>query len=210
RAWLELDGMPRYQVIRFQVIAASRAATTASSLACFGSTRPAPTVLATAVPVTAPKKFSAAAIRIAWSGVSTRVAITVAMALAVSWKPLMKSKTIPSATTTIRIVTSGILLDHGPQDVSHVFTPVGGVLDDLQDLLPAEQLEPVAPFLDQPRQCHPQHAVGLVLQSVDLDRALLDLGEPLLVRQERHGYRDLLGHLQDQAGQAPRPRHRLL
>src|SRR5205823_10892715 len=132
---------------------------------------------------------NAAAIRIAWSGVSTRVAMTVAMALAVSWKPLMKSKATPSATTTIRIVTSGILLDHGAQDVSHVLTAVGGVLDDLQDFLPAEQLEPVAPLFDQPCQGRPQHAVGLVLQSVDLDRALLDLGQLLLVGQQWHGRR---------------------
>src|SRR5574337_621958 len=104
--------MPRYHVIRFQEMAASNAATTANSVASLGSTNPDPTVLATAVPVTAPKKLRPAAIRMAWTGLSTRVATTVAMALAVSWKPLMKSKTMASATITNRIAISGILLDH--------------------------------------------------------------------------------------------------
>ena len=53
---------------------------------------PLPTVLATSVPAIAPAKFSTAAITIAAVGGSTRVEITVATALAVSWNPLMKSK----------------------------------------------------------------------------------------------------------------------
>ena len=53
------------------------------------STRPEPMVLATAVPAKAPMKLKAAAITIAWRGWSARVATEVAIALAVSWKPLM-------------------------------------------------------------------------------------------------------------------------
>ena len=53
------------------------------------STRPEPMVLATAVPANAPMKLNAAAMRIAYAGRRARVATEVAMALAVSWKPLM-------------------------------------------------------------------------------------------------------------------------
>ena len=52
-------------------------------------TRPAPIVLATAVPANAPMKLNAAAMSTAWRGLSARVATEVAMAFAVSWKPLM-------------------------------------------------------------------------------------------------------------------------
>ena len=46
-------------------------------------------VVATAVPANAPMKLNAVAIRIAQAGDSARVATDVAIALAVSWKPLM-------------------------------------------------------------------------------------------------------------------------
>ena len=46
-------------------------------------------VLATAVPAKAPMKLKAAAMRTASCGRSARVATEVAIALAVSWKPLM-------------------------------------------------------------------------------------------------------------------------
>ena len=84
--------MPRYQVIRFQVIAASSVATTATWVASCGSTSPAPTVFATAVPVSAPSEVERGGHQDRLRGLSTRVATTVAMAFAVSWKPLMKSK----------------------------------------------------------------------------------------------------------------------
>ena len=46
-------------------------------------------VIATAVPVSAPRKFAVADMRIAYSGLSARVETDVAIAFAVSWKPLM-------------------------------------------------------------------------------------------------------------------------
>ncbi len=46
-------------------------------------------VVATAVPVRAPAKFAAADRAMAWLGRRARVEILVAMAFAVSWKPLM-------------------------------------------------------------------------------------------------------------------------
>ena len=59
-----------------------------------GSIRPLPIVLATAVPTTkAATKLKNAAQTTATPGESTRVETTVAMELALSWNPLMKSKT---------------------------------------------------------------------------------------------------------------------
>src|SRR5919199_2302518 len=96
-AWLELDGSPRYQVSRFQMMAATRAEMTSDWVEISGGTMPLPTVVATAVPESAPRKLSTPAISTARPGDSTRVATDVAMALAVSWKPLMKSNVSPSA-----------------------------------------------------------------------------------------------------------------
>jgi len=58
-----------------------------------GSISPFPTVLATAVPTTnAAMKLKNAAQTTATPGLRTRVETTVAIELALSWKPLMKSK----------------------------------------------------------------------------------------------------------------------
>src|SRR5262245_58349231 len=107
-AWLELEGMPKYHVIRFQTIPPSSAQISTSFVMekTFESSSPDEIVLATAVPHIAPIRFVQAAIAIASRGVSTFVETTVAMELAVSWKPLMYSKT--SATrTTVRISVIG-------------------------------------------------------------------------------------------------------
>ncbi len=83
--------MPKYQVMRFQVIAPSRAASTTTS-ACSpvsGASRTLKTVLATLVPRNAPTKFMTAAISRATRGVSARVDTDVAIAFAASWKPLV-------------------------------------------------------------------------------------------------------------------------
>ena len=88
-AWLLELGMPSRHVMRFQVIAPIRAAATTTRSVSVDSTRPAPIVLATAVPVSAPTKFAVADSRIACSGLRARVDTEVAIAFAVSWKPLM-------------------------------------------------------------------------------------------------------------------------
>src|SRR5438552_3155339 len=61
RAWLDDEGMPKYQVTRFQIIAPISADMTStceelrlSNLTLPGSTRPLVIVLATACPVSAP------------------------------------------------------------------------------------------------------------------------------------------------------------
>src|SRR6266581_3889069 len=100
-AWLELDGRPNHQVSRFQMIAPSRAQMMMSELitTSFESTSPDEMVLATAVPHMAPSRLVTAASRTAWRGVSTLVETTVAIELAVSWKPLMYSKMSATAMT---------------------------------------------------------------------------------------------------------------
>ena len=85
---LEL-GTAYHHVIRSQAIAPRSAAMTMAWVVVSSLTRPAPIVLATAVPANAPMKLNAAAMRTAVRGLSARVATEVAMAFAVSWKPLM-------------------------------------------------------------------------------------------------------------------------
>ena len=97
----ELDGIPPYQVIRFHVIAPISAARITSASTLSGRTMPLPIVRATLTPnPKAATKLKNAAQTTAWVGVRTRVDTTVAMELAASWKPLMKSKT--RATTTMK------------------------------------------------------------------------------------------------------------
>ena len=101
RAWLEDEGSPNHQVIRFQtmpplsaqIISWELTSTTSASI------RPEEMVSATAVPISAPIRFITAASATACMGESTLVATTVAMELAVSWKPLMYSKTSATNTT---------------------------------------------------------------------------------------------------------------
>src|SRR5450759_5428995 len=95
RAWLLELGIARAHVIRFQAMAPKSAAarTVAPFLRIILSwTTPEPIVVATAVPKTrAPTKLAVAERRIACAGLRARVDTEVAMALAVSWKPLMLS-----------------------------------------------------------------------------------------------------------------------
>ena len=96
------DGRPFHQVIRFQMMPPSRAhritcGVTSTTLVL---SRPEAMVSATAVPVSAPMRFMKAASITAQPGESTLVATTVAMELAVSWKPLMNSKTSAARITT--------------------------------------------------------------------------------------------------------------
>src|SRR5437868_8361169 len=83
-AWLELDGNPNNQVTMFQMNAARTALSTVPIVTTPVSTRPLPTVVATAPPKSAPVRLKNAAIPIACRGVSTLVETTVAIALAAS------------------------------------------------------------------------------------------------------------------------------
>src|SRR5690606_37939411 len=96
------DGSPFHQVIRFQMMPPPSAhrITCEVTATTSVSTRPDAIVIATAVPVSAPTRFITAAMITACPGVSTLVATTVAMELAVSWKPLMNSNTSAAKITT--------------------------------------------------------------------------------------------------------------
>ncbi len=82
------DGMPKYHVMRFQVIAPMRALMTTvnacSEVMSSKPTRISLMVLATPTPNSAPTKFRMAAMTSAIRGVSARVDTEVAMALAAS------------------------------------------------------------------------------------------------------------------------------
>ena len=104
-AWEDELGIPYNQVIKFQIMAAIIAANTTTKPCCNlnGSTISFVIVPATPVKVNAPIKFMTAANKIALLGVNARVETAVATALAVSWKPLIKSNI--NENITIAIVT---------------------------------------------------------------------------------------------------------
>src|SRR3954463_6944052 len=66
---------------------------------------PLATVAATVMEMKAPTKFSTAAMPTAIFGFSAPVAIVVAIAFAVSWNPLVKSKTSATATTSTTMMS---------------------------------------------------------------------------------------------------------
>ena len=105
-AWLELEGRPRYHVIRFQVIAPTRPASTTSRVTTSGFTIPVATVAATLKETNAPRTLRTAALRTASRGESARVETLVAIELAVSWNPFVKSKKSAVATTATRVRSS--------------------------------------------------------------------------------------------------------
>src|SRR4051794_2968885 len=99
-AWDELEGSPRYQVTRFHRMAPTSPAKITTGLMSVSSTSPPEIVFATWTDRKAPVRFRHAAIATAVRGRNAPVAIDVAIALAVSWKPLVKSKTNAVTTTT--------------------------------------------------------------------------------------------------------------
>ncbi len=90
KACEELVGIPKYQVIRFQMMAPRSPPRMTHWSTTLASTTPLPTVLATWTPKPkAATKLKKAAQATACMGVRTRVETTVAIELAASWKPLM-------------------------------------------------------------------------------------------------------------------------
>src|SRR5712671_3815996 len=95
----ELDGIPKNQVSRFHTIAPVRPAATTVSVTSLVSTRPLAIVAATARDRNAPIRLSTPDRATAIRGRSAPVAIVVAIALPVSWNPLVKSKARAVITT---------------------------------------------------------------------------------------------------------------
>src|SRR5215203_1594399 len=102
----ELDGSPKYQVIRFQAMAPTSPANTIVEVISPASTMPLATVAATSREMNAPAKLRIDANPTAIRGDSARVEIEVATTLAVSWKPFVKSNARAVATTMTRITSS--------------------------------------------------------------------------------------------------------
>src|SRR5690606_492036 len=142
RAWLDEDGRPNHQVIRFQMTPPDSAQMITCELttSTSASIRPEELILATAEPQRAPTRFMKAARATACIGVSTLVATTVAMELAVSWKPLMYSNTRATSTTTSTssravLMGSGVLEDDVVDHVAGIAAAVDGLLEDLEQVL---------------------------------------------------------------------------
>jgi len=101
------------------------------------STSPIPTVLATAVPDNAPTKFNIVAIATAALGVKALVDTEVAIAVAVSWKPFIKSNTSArTITQTSKKKVSGMFEDYSFKYVGNILAFIRCILKVLVDLLP--------------------------------------------------------------------------
>src|SRR3954447_19617610 len=101
----EDDGRPAHHVARFHAIAPTSPANTTVVVIAPASTMPDPTVAATFSEMNAPAKFRTADEATAKRGDIARVDTDVAIALAVSWNPLVKSNA-SAVTTTITRMTS--------------------------------------------------------------------------------------------------------
>src|SRR2546427_10446117 len=212
RACDELVGSPQYQVMRSQTIAPRSAARITHWSTTLVSTTPLPTVVATWTPKpNAATKLKNAAHTTAWSGVSTRVETPVAIELAASWKPLMKSKTSATKmmkTTAVntegRAIGSRHLEDDPLDAVRHVLAAVGDRLHRLVDLLPLDHLDGVALLLEHRGEGLAQQGVGAVLKAVHLHRVLVE------ARVHRAQAPDAAVHRRDlrHAHPCPRPARR--
>src|SRR5918999_387343 len=169
-------GRPSHQVRKFQAMAPVSPAKITASLTTAESTV-LPTVLATWVWKTRKAtKLNSAAQTTAIRGVSTRVETTVAIELAASWKPLVKSNTSARTTmaTTATRPRSGMLDDDGLHRVGDVLEAVERLLELLDDVLPHEHVAGRVLGVEVV-EVGPGPAVqpvALVLQLVDVDQVV--------------------------------------
>src|SRR3954452_13820992 len=101
----ELDGRPAHHVARFQAIAPTSPANTTEVVTAPESTIPEPMVAATFSEMNAPAEVRTADNPTANRGDIARVDTEVAIALAVSWKPFVKSNASAVTTTTTRMTS---------------------------------------------------------------------------------------------------------
>src|SRR3954462_3989619 len=137
-------------------------------------------VAATARDRTAPTKLRVAARRTATRGGIARVETDVATALAVSWKPFVKSNASAVPTTIQRTMSSialAVLDHHALEDVGRALRRVDGLLEALEDVLPADHHHRGDPRLDQRGGRLADLAVAVFLEPIDLDREVADVAE---------------------------------
>src|SRR3954454_5692761 len=210
------EGRPNHQVARFQAIAPIRPANTVSSVIVPASTIPLAIVAATCSDRNAPTKFSVDDMATATRGDIARVETDVAIAFAVSWKPLVKSKASAVATTITRTTSSPMqvvlpasaVLDHDALErVRHVLAGVDGLFEALEDVLPANHDHRIDPVVEERGDRVAARAVAVVLQAVDLDRVVRHVLE---VAQPRHGLGDLARGLEQDVRHPLRLLHRRL
>src|SRR3954471_15155664 len=136
------EGRPNHHVARFQAIAPIRPANTTVGVTASASTMPLATVAATSSEMNAPTKLKTADIATAARGDSARVEMLVAIALAVSWNPLVKSNASAVATTmyrtmslsTMEVLQLRVLDDDAFEHVRHVLAGVDRLLEALVDV----------------------------------------------------------------------------
>src|SRR5690606_32995019 len=104
---------------------------------------------------------------------------------------LTNSNTIPRATTSNRtrkalsIVASEVAHHDALEDVGNVLAAIGCLFKEIVNCLPPEELEQIV-LLEQSCHARSKHAISIVLESVDLDRVLIDLAEVFVIAQQRH------------------------
>src|SRR3954469_11303273 len=156
RACEDDEGSPKYHVTRFQTIAPATAAnTTTRPCDVSGASMMLPTVLATLTDTSDPARLNTAARASAARGVRARVDTDVAMALAASWNPLVKSnpnaKTMRMTRPSVSTPCSGLLDGDRLDRVGDVLECVGCGLELLGDLLQLEHHQRVELAAEQPR-----------------------------------------------------------
>src|SRR5438045_4692812 len=169
--------------MRFQEMAPSRAAITTTRPGLIAS------VLAIvfdtlawkkATVITAPTRLKTAARPTAARGDSARVEIDVAIALAVSWKPFVKSNaTATPIVIQSRIAVSCILDRDGLHHVGGVLACIHRRLEQVVDVLPLHELGGVRFSREEVADRGAGEAVALVFQPVYLEAVRLELGESL-------------------------------
>src|SRR5664279_513483 len=156
-----------------------------------------------------------AAKTIACCGFSTPVETTVAIELAASWKPFMKSNATASATSSattpneisVGVIDgrSGILEDDALDQVGDVLATIGDRLEQLVDRAQLDQLAHVLLLAEQARHRRAHDAVGVGLEPVDLlaglERRLGDVGLADL-GQERDRVLDALAAFRAEVAEA--------
>src|SRR4051812_13920192 len=198
----ELEGSPSHHVARFHAIAPIRPAKTTVVVIEPDSTMPLATVAATSSEMKAPTKFRTADSATAKRGDMARVDTEVAIAFAVSWKPFVKSNASAVMTTMTRMRSpdiSGVLDDDALESVGDVFAGVDGVLEPLEDVLPADHDHRVDAAVEERGDRVARDAIALVLEPVDLDGVVAQVLE---VAQPRHRLGDLAAGLQQDVRQA--------